>query len=215
MLFPFLTVFMIIIIFLAIRYRSNQQHQDEMQEEFWSMEATANATPSVDLNNLTYITIPLDKFPLGFSKEEEILSLEAQLKDLSTKPLLNLTGKTNTELKLTYGVPNLEKMAEIGENFDNLTIILRDYAKALLDHKMIAEAITVLEFGAGIGTDISQHYIMLGQCYITLGKTDKVQHLIDKISQSNLLLAPSIVRQLNELLEGDPDSIDGPEDFHV
>ena len=77
MLFPFLTIFMIIIIFLAIRYRSNKRHQQEIQDDFWSKEAAANATPSVDLSNLKYITIPLDKFPLGFSQEEKILSLES------------------------------------------------------------------------------------------------------------------------------------------
>ena len=215
MLFPFLTIFMIIIIFLAIRYRSNERHQQEIQDDFWSKEAAANATPSVDLSNLKYITIPLDKFPLGFSQEEKILSLESQLRELSTKPMLNLTGKTNTELKLTYGVPNLEKMMEIGENFDTLTILLKDYAQALLEHKMLAEAIVVLEFGAGIGTDISQHYIMLGECYQSLGKTEKIRHLMEKISQSDLLLGPSIIRQLNALLESDTASMDAPEDFHL
>ena len=129
--------------------------------------------------------------------------------------MLNLTGKTNTELKLTYGVPNLEKMMEIGENFDTLTILLKDYAQALLEHKMLAEAIVVLEFGAGIGTDISQHYIMLGECYQSLGKTEKIHHLIEKISQSDLLLGPSIIRQLNALLESDTASMDAPEDFHL
>lgn len=215
MLFPFLTIFMIIIIFLAIRYRSNEKHLQEIQDDFWSQEATANATPPANLNNLNYITIPLDTFPLNFSHEENILSMEAQLRELSTKPMLNLTGKTNTELKLTYGVSNLEKMIEIGENFDTLTILLKDYAKALLDHKMIAEAITVLEFGAGIGTDISQHYIMLGECYKSLDKTDKIAHLMEKISRSNLLLGPSIIRQLNALLENDASSIEPPEDFHL
>lgn len=215
MLFPFLTIFMAIIIFLAIRYRSNEKHQQEIQDDFWSQEAMANATPPVDLTNLKYITIPLDKFPLGFSTEEKVVSMETQLLELSNKPLLNLTGKTNTELKLTYGVSNLEKMMEIGEDFDTLTILLKDYAGALLEHKMIAEAITVLEFGAGIGTDISQHYLMLGECYKTLGKTDKIELLIEKIYQSNFLLAPSIIRQLNTLLENDTPSIEGPEDFHL
>ena len=215
MLFPFLTIFMVIIIFLAIRYRTNEKHQQEIQDDFWSQEAMANASPPVDLTSLKYITIPLDKFPLGFSTEEKVLSMETQLVELSNKPLLNLTGKTNTELKLTYGVSNLEKMMEIGEDFDTLTILLKDYAGALLEHKMIAEAITVLEFGAGIGTDISQHYLMLGECYKTLGKTDKIQLLIEKIYQSNFLLAPSIIRQLNTLLENDTPSIESPEDFHL
>lgn len=215
MLFPFLTVFMIIIIFLAIRYRSNQRHQDEMQENFWSTEAVANATPPANLDNLDYINIPLEKFPLGFSSDEKILSMEEQLKDLASKPILNLTGKTNTELKLTYGVPNLEKMMEIGENFDVLTIVLKDYANALMEQKKIAEAITVLEFGAGIGTDISQHYVMLGQCYQILGKKDKIHLLIDMVSQTDLMLAPSIIRQLTDLMNSEASFVDGPEDFPI
>ena len=118
-------------------------------------------------------------------------------------------------MKLTYGVPNLEKMMEIGENFDALTIVLKDYANALMEQKKIAEAITVLEFGAGIGTDISQHYVMLGQCYQILGKKDKIQLLIDMVSQTDLMLAPSIIRQLTDLMNSEASFIDGPEDFPI
>lgn len=105
MKFPFLAIFLGIGIFLAIRYKSLNKKQDEVTQSFWEREAAANAAPTADLDNIKYITIPLDKFPLGFSKDPAICSLENTLRDLSKKRLLNLTGKTNTELKEPTALP--------------------------------------------------------------------------------------------------------------
>lgn len=208
MQFPFLAIFLGIGIFLAIRYKSLNKKQDEVTQSFWEREAAANAAPTANLDNIKYITIPLDKFPLGFSKDPAICSLENILRDLSKKRLLNLTGKTNTELKEAYGVANLTTMQSIGEDFDLLTITLKDYGAALIEQGLLADAINVLEFGVAIGTDISQNYNMLGDCYLALGKTDKISYLIEQVESRNLMLAPSILRHLRGLLS--EDSTDGP-----
>ena len=93
MSFPFLAAFLGFGVFLAIRYKSLNRKQELDTQAFWEREAAANATPSADLDNIKYITIPLDKFPLGFSKDADICALEETLKELSHKRLLNLTGK--------------------------------------------------------------------------------------------------------------------------
>lgn len=87
-------------------------------------------------------------------------------------------------------------MQSIGEDFDLLTITLKDYGAALIEQGLLADAISVLEFGVAIGTDISQNYNMLGDCYLALGKTDKISYLIEQVESRNLLLAPSILRHL-------------------
>ena len=165
MSFPFLAAFLGFGVFLAIRYKSLNRKQELDTQAFWEREAAANATPSADLDNIKYITIPLDKFPLGFSKDAGICALEETLKELSHKRLLNLTGKTNTDLKELYGVANLTTMQAIGEDFDLLTITLKDYGAALIQQGKLADAISVLEFGVAIGTDISQNYILLGDLW--------------------------------------------------
>ena len=151
MSFPFLAAFLGFGVFLAIRYKSLNCKQELDTQAFWEREAAANATPSADLDNIKYITIPLDKFPLGFSKDAGICALEETLKELSHKRLLNLTGKTNTDLKELYGVANLTTMQAIGEDFDLLTITLKDYGAALIQQGKLADAISVLEFGVAIG----------------------------------------------------------------
>lgn len=215
MLFPFLTVFIIFITVLAIIYRRNAKKQTDVQNAFWEREYAANAVSPVDLNSIQYITIPLEKFPLGFSSKEEILSMEDELLALSKKRLLNLTGKTNTELKELYGVPNLEEMTSIGENFDRLTILLKKYAEALIEEERLTDAVSVLEFGVAVKTDISQHYILLGECYLKLGKRTKIEYLIEQVRHTNLLLAPSIIRQLEALLTETQATSEATENFNL
>lgn len=216
MSFSFLGLFLAFVIFLAIRYRMNNKKQQETEDSFWAREAMANSVPTTDLDNLPYITIPLDKFPLGFSKDPEITALETELQELADKRLLNLTGKTNTELKEAYGVANLATMQAIGEDFDRLTVILKEYAEGLIAQNQLTDAIRVLEFGVAIGTDISQNYTLLGDCYQALGQTDKIGYLMTQVENRHLLLGPSIIRHLQSLLSGDADTdINAPEDFSV
>ncbi|MBE5896254.1 MAG: hypothetical protein E7281_00685 [Lachnospiraceae bacterium] len=206
MAFPFLAIFLAFVIFLAIRYKSTDAKVQKMQDDFWEREAQANITPQINLDNLTYITIPLDKFPLGFSDEPAILEMENKLRELSTHRMLNLTGKTNTELKETYGVGNLDTVASYGDDYDKLTVLLKDYATALINADMIDEAVAVLEYGVGIKTDVSQNYILLGDCYKSLGKISKIGYLKDQVESLNLVLGTSIINHLNELLD-DPDAV--------
>lgn len=216
MSFSFLGLFLAFVIFLAIRYRMNNKKQQETEDSFWAREATANSVPTADLDSLQYITIPLDKFPLGFSKDPEITALETELQELADKRLLNLTGKTNTELKEAYGVANLATMQAIGEDFDRLTVILKEYAEGLIAQSQLTDAIRVLEFGVAIGTDISQNYTLLGDCYQALGQTDKIGYLMTQVENRHLLLGPSIIRHLQSLLSGDTDTeVNAPEDFSV
>lgn len=215
MLFPFLTVFVVFLLLLAWQYRRKDQYLKEIEQSFWEKEAMANATPPADLDSLKYITIPLEKFPLGFSQEPEIVRIEQALRDLSNKRILNLTGKTNTDLKATYGVSNLETMSEIGDNFDQLTMLLKDYANLLLENDRMDDAIYVLEFGVGIGSDISQNYTMLGDCYQALGKTDKLNYLIEQVKATEFLLTPSILRHLEQLQTPSNSKDSTQEDFPV
>lgn len=203
MLFPCLTLFLIFVVWLAIRYRSSRQKIQTYQEDFWEHEAMANATPPINLDDLKYITIPLEKFPLGLHPEEEFLQIEQQLRDLSHERILNLTGKTNTELKTLYGVSNLSAVIEMGDHYDTLTLLLKEYASALLKKEYVTEAVVVLEFGVSIGTDVSQNYILLGKCYHRLGKFSKIDILMEQVRARNLMLGPSILRQLSDMKKPD------------
>ena len=197
--FPFLTIFLILIAALTYRLYKIRQSQGQPLEDFWEKERLADLAPAKDLSLLTYITIPLEKFPLEFSDDPEVDMIEQELAALSKKRLLNLNGKTNTDLKLEYGARNLEAMQEIGDDFSRMTILLTDYAKALMQEGRFSDAATVLEFGLAVRSDISTNYTLLGDCYQATGQTDKIRSLKEEVKSLHLLLETKILTYLDQL----------------
>ena len=190
---PLLGLVLLLCVLLGIIYHKSNKSIDESEENFWDRERAANTTIRRDITDLPYITIPLDKFPLDFEAGSDGATLISDLKSLSEKKILNLTDKTNTDLKLEYGLNNLETMQEIGENYDKLTIIIRDIASLLMEQNRIDEAVRILEYGVSIRSDISANYTMLGDCYIKQNQERKIQTLIEQVKLLHLLMEQLVI----------------------
>ena len=203
MLFPILGIVLVGMIALALRYRYLNKKMDNDNEAFYERERKANATPKKDISNLTYIKVPLEKFPIGQIEDDEIKVIEDKLVALSEKDILNLVGKTNTDLKEEYGVPNFDKMQEVGENFNELTVTLVEYGNELILRNMLDEAISVLEYGIAIKTDVSKNYTLLGDCYKQKNQPRKIKVLREQAERYDGIMRESIIRHLDELLEGE------------
>ena len=203
MLFPILGIVLVGMIALALRYRYLNKKMDNDNEAFYDRERKANATPKKDISNLTYIKVPLEKFPIGQIEDEEIKVIEDKLVALSEKDILNLVGKTNTDLKEEYGVPNFDKMQEVGENFNELTVTLVEYSNELMLRNMLDKAISVLEYGIAIKTDVSKNYTLLGDCYKQKNQPRKIKVLREQAERYDGIMRESIIRHLDELLEGE------------
>ncbi|MCR5416595.1 MAG: hypothetical protein K6E79_07355 [Pseudobutyrivibrio sp.] len=196
--FPIFTVvFIIFLAWLTFRLRSIYKKRDASEKEFWDKERAANATPAKDISNLRYINIPIEKFPIHFSTDTDVCAVEEELTALSQKKLLNITGMTNTELKTKYGVPNFEALSQMGEDFDRATVLLNKYGKALVEADRIDDAINVLEFAVGIGTDVSESYTLLGDCYKQKHNDIKLDLLKKQVVNTNLLLKDNILQRLS------------------
>lgn len=201
--FPILPFFLIFLIWLTFRIKSLDAKQKKQQADFWAKEKAASITPAKDISNLSYITIPIEKFPLNFSNDEKVIEIERELTELSTHRLLNLSGISNTDLKLTYGTTNFDVMSQIGEDFDRACVLLNSYAKALIDAAREDDAKNVLEFAVGVGTDISESYIMLANYYKKSSQNEKLSFLRERISNSQLLLKNSILNKIDNSSEED------------
>ena len=199
--FPILPFFLLFIVLLTLRIKSLDAKQAKEQADFWDKEKAANTTPAKDISNLRYITIPIEKFPLNFSNDEKVIELENELKEISTHKLLNLTGISNTDLKLTYGVPNFDTMSQIGEDFDKACILLNSYGKVLFEAGRDEDAKNVLEFAVGVGTDISESYTMLADYYKKNSQKEKLSFLREQVSNSNSMLKNSILNKIDDAME--------------
>ena len=134
----------------------------------------------------------MEIFPSGIHRE-----CEEKIKALSEKKIVNLTGISNTDLKLTYGVANLEFLGECDANFADLVYCIGTYATELLKVNRIEEARRILEFGVSIQADSALIYTTLGKIYHDSRDTDQLKALMEKAQNLNSLQKASIIAKLS------------------
>jgi hypothetical protein len=194
---PIFTIAMIVfIVLLKMTINKNNHSNEEAESAFWERERQANFTRKQDISTLDYITIPLDKFPLNLGTESE-----NALKELSGAKILNLTGISNTDLKLTYGVANLEPLTEYDGNFTRLVQVLASYGKELADAGQTADAQTVLEFAVSIHADSKQIYTQLAELYRDGNHPEKIADLIASAEELVSISKTGILAALAKIQE--------------
>lgn len=147
-MFPFFTIFIVFCLVLNFYIRKSDSKQQKTQDDFWEKELRANSVRKKDISKLDYITIPLDKIPVKLNT-----STEEALFALAEKPMLNLTGISNTDLKLAYGTANLEPLAEYDTNFLDFVALLPDYTAELSEAGEKETALMLLEFAVSVNAD--------------------------------------------------------------
>lgn len=195
----FLGLFIFAICLIAYFRKKSTRRQNDTEEQFWDRERKANNTRRQDISGLPYITIPLDKFPIGIFQEEEIKEYEAILSALSTQEILDLGNQTNTDLKLQYGPANLSILSECDQNFTLLCRTLVSYASSLIKAGHNAEAQTVLEFGIDCGSDLSRNYTLLADLYSKQGQAERLLALSQRAEALDSPLKSSILKQIEDL----------------
>lgn len=191
-----------VILFCVLIAYENKKHgkQRENQEKsFWAKENAANNVRRKSLDNLEYISIPLDKLPVSLMADNKAVAecLDI-LQELSSLKIVNFTGISNTDLKLEYGAPNINLLTEFDQNYTLLARTLQKWAELLYEKGFVDETQTILEFAVSTRTDVSKTYYLLADIYKQKGENEKIQSLIDVASGLNSALKGSIVRTLQE-----------------
>ena len=119
---------------------------------------------------------------------------------LKDKKILNLTGISNTELKLSYGAANLTELTEYDDNFTTLIKAIASLGHALIDNNDTADALSFLEYGISIGSDISSNYIDLAIIYAATDRFDD-RKLKEKAEMLKSLSRDNIIGQLDNMLK--------------
>lgn len=191
-----------LIIFSATIYhaiRRNNEIVAKQEKSFWDRENKANSTRKKSLDSLAYIKIPMDSFPTHILSDNlRIAECIETLTQLATQPIVNLTGYSNTDLKLEYGTANITVLSEYDQNYTVLVRTLQSWAEELIANGYTKEAATLLEFAVETNTDISKSYYALADYYKQLQETEKIQHLLEKAQNLSSLSKNAIVRTLQE-----------------
>lgn len=189
---------LILIFIIWLRFELNKNSHKE--DSFWETEAKANSIRKKPLDNLYYITIPTDSLPFFYDFDKKLDKIQEHILELSTKKIVNLSGITNTQLKLDYGTGNLETLSEYDDNFTELTRTIYEWAVCLRDIGKNDAAIMVLEYGiTTCKIDTYNHYMLLGKLYVATGQHNKLPELTASASSLNCLMRDSIIRDLTML----------------
>ena len=193
-----LPYFIILLAIFQFFLRKNSKKHEELNKDFWKREREANTVRRKDISGLSYITIP-DSLPMSDCNDAVIKALNNFYAFKGTK-MLNLTGKSNTDLKTAYGAANLDALSEYDDNCTQMLKSIIPLATELNKSGLTDDAAAYLEFGISCRTDITQNYTMLAEYYASKGNKDKIQHLVNVAESLDSLTKKPIISKLDSIL---------------
>lgn len=194
----FFMVLPILALILMHHLRRTKRISEQNNARFWERENEANKVRKQDISHLDYIYIPIETLPFGIDSSPEVQRAETELRKLDSAKILNLSAYTNTDLKLKYGVSNLNTLSECDDRFTSLVRTLYQWACLLLDHGHTEAAIQVAEYSIEIGSDISGIYYMLADYYRLMDNTEAMAHLRESANSLTGLNATLIKDYINK-----------------
>ncbi len=203
---PIFVFFVIFAVWTMYEIKKSNNKGKALSEAFWQRENEANNVRKQDISNLDYVEIPYDELPFDDNAHEPIKSYQDKILSLRDSKILNLTGYTNTDLKMMYGPANLNNLTEYDNNYITLVSNLGLWIKALNDenHDGNADSIkTLAAYAVSIGSDVSTTYKILASIYLEADMIPEIYDLIDKATELNSLNKDVIVTSLRSLLESD------------
>ena len=210
MKYPFFASFIIFGFLFSFSMKKRIKTEKKYVDNFWEQERLADSTRRKSLENLDYISIPLNDLPMDVLTElPEIKEYHNRLRELSEKKIVNFAGYSNTDLKLTYGAPNINILSEYDQNFEDLITLLQNWANILLqswgegaqlcpeaERKMAAKKI--LAYAVSIGSDIAASYEKLIKLYLEYGEQDKIPAMKKNAEKIRSLSKGKILSLLEE-----------------
>ena len=199
MRFYFFASFIVFCIWLGYEIHKHRNMEAKDYEAFWDREHAANSTRRKSLDGLPYIAIPVETFPCCLLPgNEQFPEYEQTIRDLAQEPVVNLTGFSNTDLKLEYGAPNIDLLSLYDQRYTTLVCTLQSWAELLYKEGQPAAARILLEFAADTHTDIYASYELLVRIYEENSEKEKISSLLPLAQEIRSLSKNRIITLLEE-----------------
>lgn len=197
---PLFASFIVFCAWLGYEIHKHNRLDERVEQDFWEKEAQANNTRRKSLDDLNYIRIPFERLPMDcLADDPAVAEYQETLRNLSKDPIVNLTGITNTDLKLRYGAPNIDLLSRYDQSYTVLARTLQSWAALLHQKGYPSQAQTILEFAIETHTDVSSSYILLASIYRENGQPEQIDRLISIAEKLNTALSSHIVSTLKSI----------------
>ncbi len=201
-----LPYFIIILLVIQLYLKKNTNSVKEKLGKFMEKESESNSVRKKDISSLEYINIP-DTLPYLDTPCEslsdsnpEIAKYINKINSLKDSKILNLTGISNTDLKMQYGPANLATLSEYDDNYTELVRTIAELTHKLIEINEPDNARPWLEYSISVNTDIKSCYTDLADIYISAGHPEKVRDLIGAARHLNSINKSVIIDNLTSKL---------------
>lgn len=201
-----LPYFIIILLVIQLYLKKNTNSVKEKLGKFMEKESESNSVRKKDISSLEYINIP-DTLPYLDTPCEslsdsnpEIAKYINKINSLKDSKILNLTGISNTDLKMQYGPANLATLSEYDDNYTELVRTIAELTHKLIEINEPDNARPWLEYSISVNTDIKSCYTDLADIYISAGHPEKVRDLIGEARHLNSINKSVIIDNLTSKL---------------
>ncbi len=188
---------LIFVLWLHYEIRKDKKSSQKSLDLFWQKENDSNLTRRKDISELDYLSVTLDHLPMQDHEDDTINSYRDTIRKLSEQKMINLSGKTNTELKLEYGAANFNLLSSYDNNYTAFVSMLQKWAGRLMDRGYTLDAQAVLEFSIfSSHTDVTTAYRMLTEIYHKLNCFEKIDALIETIYNTKIKDKDQLIKEL-------------------
>ena len=172
--------------------KNNAKH---INEAYWKREYTATFARKKEIPDSLFIHIDFEMYPM--TEDPTCQGIYHKILSFKDRPLINLKGQKNIELKERYGMMQLEELSNYEQNYIEYMHTSCTYGKTLYAKGYFAEAQKVLEYIISLDCDLSPCFLTLATLYHTLGE-DKALHQLKSLAKTNMQDSP----YLHKVLQG-------------
>nr|MBP3597832.1 hypothetical protein [Eubacterium sp.] len=196
---PFPSLFVCFLIFCAwLHYEKRKATREDMRasKEFWQRESEANASRNKDISHLPFFELDEAQIPLSQTDDENICYYQEKVRGCLALPMMNLSGYTNTDLKLSFGIGNFKTLSSYDENYNSFLINLSNLGKAYHMAGLLSEAEKTYLLCLDSGSDKAIDYLALADIYHESNDDKKLTALIDRVETSDLPRKESLLSRI-------------------
>ncbi len=180
--------------------KQGAKKKPQWNQSFWSKEKASNFAAKKIFPN--WIISKSIKICCRGTIRQTVAIQDAQddVREILKRPILNLQGMSNADIKLNYGIANFEILSACDQNYARLIRALNQWGEALYQSEKLADAESIFSYALDIGSDISSTYITLGKIYAQTDRIEQIQPLIERVKKQDFFMRDTVIDKLTGIV---------------
>ena len=183
---------------IQIMMRKNKEDFGKTLNDIMTKERKANLSRKKEIDKTLFVVPDKEILPIrDYADTEEnkkIIKAQQLAQKKSELTMIRFDEPiSNTDLKLKYGLANLDNITIYEEHYNSYMQCLVNWADLLIQRENLTDAEIILKESMRLKCDLSKAYILLIDIYKKTNKLTELKNLISYVENSNINLKSKII----------------------